>query len=268
MSAGAGRARMAGAAVAALALAGCGGGSQTSASSPPSASVTATTSVAASITVRHSTPARPAATHSPHATTSTTSVATPPPGTAAGTPSPTGAPDGLRAAPGYASYELCASVCSGSVPASIRRPVRIPSGSASSCPVSSGHSAAGFSGPALGGGPVFALGIDAHGTLATNSFIGSAWSAGRVTWVSSPGYTGPVLIRGREVGGSGAVGFGEGHVPVDEMQLSGPAGTSPGEPAGSREWPSFARVKSPGCYAFQVDGTSFSTTIVFRATSA
>ena len=195
-------------------------------------------------------------------------MVTPPPGTAAGTPSPTGAPDGLRAATGYASYELCASGCSGSVPASLRRPLRIPSGSASSCPVSSGRSLAGFSGPALGGGPVFALGPDAHGTMATNSFIGSAWSAGRVTWVASPSYRGPVLIRGRQVGGSGAVGFGEGHVPVDEMQLSGPAGTSPGEPAGSREWPSFARVKSPGCYAFQVDGTSFTTTIVLRATGA
>jgi hypothetical protein len=31
-------------------------------------------------------------------------------------------------------------------------------------------------------------------------------------------------------------------------------------------WPSFTRVRKPGCYAYEVDGTSFSEVIVFRAT--
>ncbi|MBV9311348.1 MAG: hypothetical protein JOZ73_10975 [Solirubrobacterales bacterium] len=84
-------------------------------------------------------------------------------------------------------------------------------------------------------------------------FIGSAWKAGRVTW-SSGGYNGPLLIRGRQVGGSGAVGFGEGHVPYDELQLQG-----------SGPWQSFTRVQSTGCFYYQVDGTSFSETIVFHA---
>jgi len=75
------------------------------------------------------------------------------------------------------------------------------------------------------------------------------------------GYQGPVLIRGRQVGGPAAVGFGEGHTPYDELQLLGKAmGAPPGE------WPSFTRVQAPGCYAYQVDGTSFSKVIVFRAT--
>ena len=87
-------------------------------------------------------------------------------------------------------------------------------------------------------------------------FIGSSWEGGRATWRSS-GYSGPVLIRGREIGGSGAVGFGEGHVPYDELQLRTGSGGPP--------WMSFTRVRNPGCYGYQVDGTSFSDVIVFKA---
>lgn len=79
-----------------------------------------------------------------------------------------------------------------------------------------------------------------------------------MTWQAS-GYSGPILIRGRELGGAGAVGFGEGHVPYDELQLLG-VGATP------MHWPSFTRVKGPGCYAYQVDGANFSAVIVFRAT--
>jgi hypothetical protein len=87
-----------------------------------------------------------------------------------------------------------------------------------------------------------------------------------VTWASTPSYRGPVLIRGGELGGAHPVGFGEGHVPYDELQLLKPGASSPGAPAGTREWPSYTRVRTAGCYAYQVDGTTFSTVIVFRAT--
>jgi hypothetical protein len=89
--------------------------------------------------------------------------------------------------------------------------------------------------------------------LTVTAFIGSAWNGARVTWVAAPSYT----------GGAGSVGFGEGHVPVDELQLLTAATSSPGEPSGAREWPSFTRVRTPGCYAYQVDGTNFSDVIVF-----
>ena len=103
--------------------------------------------------------------------------------------------------------------------------------------------------------------------LAVTPFIGSAWRGGRVTWISARSYTGPVLIRGTELGGPSALGFGEGRVPYDELQLLA-SGMGAGRPSGGgREWLSFTRVRSPGCYAYQVDGTSFSTVIVFRAES-
>ena len=81
--------------------------------------------------------------------------------------------------------------------------------------------------------------------------------------MAAPSYTGPLLIRGGELSGAGSVGFGEGHVPEDELQLLTAATTSPGEPSGAREWPSFTRVAASGCYGYQVDGTSFSEVIVF-----
>ena len=34
---------------------------------------------------------------------------------------------------------------------------------------------------------------------------------------------------------------------------------------GQRYRPSYTRVRGPGCYAYQVDGTSFSRVIVFEA---
>jgi hypothetical protein len=95
--------------------------------------------------------------------------------------------------------------------------------------------------------------------IALTSFVGSAWKGAQVTWQTS-GYRGPILIRGRQVGGAGGVGFGEGHTPYDELQLLGNAMDAP-----PGQWPSFTRVQASGCYAYQVDGTSFSEVIVFRA---
>jgi hypothetical protein len=109
----------------------------------------------------------------------------------------------------------------------------------------------------LGSGPVSPAQSPA---VAVTSFIGSAWSGARVTWITTRRDAGPVLIRGRELSGPHAVGFGSGHVPYDELQLLTPVSRAPG----AGEWPSFTRVRGPGCYAYQVDGTSFSTVVVFR----
>jgi hypothetical protein len=101
--------------------------------------------------------------------------------------------------------------------------------------------------------------------LALTPFVGSAWKGARVTWVAAKGYPGPVLVRGRQLAGPGAVGFGEGRTPYDELQLSAPGTGAPSVPGEGRAWLSFTRVRRSGCYAYQVDGTSFSTVIVFKA---
>ena len=70
-------------------------------------------------------------------------------------------------------------------------------------------------------------------------------------------FNGPILIRGREVEGRHAVGFGEGHVPYGELQLDA-------VPGRLHEWQAFTRVRGPGCYAYQVDTAVGSDVIVFK----
>jgi len=41
-----------------------------------------------------------------------------------------------------------------------------------------------------------------------------------------------------------------------------------GQPPGSRGIPSGLRVRAPGCYGVQIDGTNFSRVIVFKAVLA
>jgi|GEM_PF-3313418 len=216
-----------------LAIAGCGGASHSSSSPTVLSEPTATPSTTA---------ATPTHTES---TKTTPKVTTAPPPTPPGTPP---APAGLRQTTGYATYELCAGRCTGAVPASLRRPLHL------------ARIGAGGGCPASGGGLVKPLGT---ANVRISPFVGSAWAGARVTWVASTAYHGPFLIRGRRIDAGGAVGFGEGHTPYDELQLldSG-QGTSP--PPGGREWITFTRARGPGCYAYQVDGTSFTEVIVFR----
>jgi hypothetical protein len=233
----------------AIGLGGCGGSSSHGAGTTPassSSSVSKTVSTTASAT---SQPGRSSTqTATPTSTAAPNSVATAPPPTPAGTPAP---PDGLRPTAGYATYELCSNPCSGAVPSSLRRALHLPGPSAGAgCPISSGS------------GPVTPEG---SAQIKLTPFIGSSWKAARVTWEASDGYKGPVLIRGRQISGSGALGFGEGHTPYDELQLLASGMGAPTPSGGGRAWLSFTRASGPGCYAYQVDGTSFSSVIVFRA---
>lgn len=87
----------------------------------------------------------------------------------------------------------------------------------------------------------------------------------KVLWVSAPSYQGPVLIRGTRLDGPGVVQFASGDsVPTSEFKLLEPGASSPGEEAGWRAWPSYTEVPHSGCYAYQVDGTTFTTVIVFE----
>jgi hypothetical protein len=59
--------------------------------------------------------------------------------------------------------------------------------------------------------------------------------------------------------------FDRGAVPATEIRI-GPGETVmwSGQAAGSRGRPSYVRVRGPGCYAAQIDGTTFSSVVVFR----
>jgi hypothetical protein len=88
----------------------------------------------------------------------------------------------------------------------------------------------------------------------------------KVLWVSTPKYQGPVLIRGARLDGPGAIQFAVGYAePAAELRLLEPGARSPLEEPGWREWPSYTGIAQPGCYAYQVDGTSFSSIVIFEA---
>ena len=65
-----------------------------------------------------------------------------------------------------------------------------------------------------------------------------------------------MLIRGRQVDGMNKVRFNEGWpVPPPAIRL----------PAGAYAFGSYTRVRTRGCYAYQIDGTVFSSLVVFEA---
>ena len=58
-------------------------------------------------------------------------------------------------------------------------------------------------------------------------------------------------------------GAAEGDANLEERQAAG--GRPAQEDVGQRYRPSYTRLRAPGCYAYQVDGTTFSRVIVFQA---
>jgi hypothetical protein len=66
------------------------------------------------------------------------------------------------------------------------------------------------------------------------------------------------MIRGRQIDGSNAVGFGIGDDPMFGMQWS----IAPG--VGWASLASETRIRAPGCYAYEVDSEKGREVIVFR----
>jgi hypothetical protein len=135
-------------------------------------------------------------------------------------------------------------------------------------------SGAGF-GPsylAFGSGPIYPIiynadpksGVLPFGILSQDD---GASKQDKVLWVASPIYKGEGLIRGRQLNGGAKIGFRfNGTLLPGELRY--PLNTGIGSadtPLGWRDLPSEMVLPGPGCYAFQVDGTSFSTAIVFKA---
>ncbi len=81
----------------------------------------------------------------------------------------------------------------------------------------------------------------------------------KVRWIGS-GYSGPVLVRAGRIDAPGAAAAsfsytGESRDGGHYAVLANP----------ESDLPATTTVSGPGCFAYQVDGTSFSLTIVFRA---
>lgn len=84
------------------------------------------------------------------------------------------------------------------------------------------------------------------------------WGGQKVLWFVNPGYQGLVLVRGHQLDGPHGIRFGSGL----DQQLTLDT-TLGGEPWPN--FPSYTRLQAPGCYAYQVDGATFSYLIIFKA---
>lgn len=119
-------------------------------------------------------------------------------------------------------------------------------------------------GPAVGSGPVYALMGDMQaGTLRysksySQSHFKGGWAYFKGLWMARAEVSGSLLIRGRQIDGPNAIGFGESDDPSFEMQWN----ITPGNTWASL--PSETRIQGPGCYAYEVDGQEGSTAIVFQ----
>ena len=152
-----------------------------------------------------------------------------------------------------------------------RRPLHIPSLEAGSgCPATEAKGTLGErenvdapGAPAFGPGPAYpTLGNDG-GRAVLRYGVGWApykgWDGTKLLW-TVPRYNGPYIVRGRQLDGPNELQFDQGpnwsnklHA---ELRLIGPY---------SRLNPAATYLRTPGCYAYQVDGRGFSYLIVFEA---
>jgi len=93
-----------------------------------------------------------------------------------------------------------------------------------------------------------------------NAFRGSVWGGNKVLWAVGPTVHGDVLIRGRQLDGSGGLRFGMGVIPDPQLLLR--AADTTADAAGWRGYPSETRVQHRGCYGYQIDTAATSTTVV------
>ena len=137
------------------------------------------------------------------------------------------------------------------------------------CPVSKVDRSVDFArfrmGPGIGPGPAYPVGmlVSVLPIAPPENFESRNWGGQKVLWVVHPRYRGPVLIRGRRLDGPDLVRFERGDVPPAELRIE--RTTSDGVTDPGRGRPSFTRLRRPGCYGYQIDGTTFSRVIVFRA---
>jgi hypothetical protein len=156
---------------------------------------------------------------------------------------------------------------------SLHRPLRLPTVALDGrCPVSA-VGRVNFAkygvGKGIGQGPAYPIGFAQPGSWLKFGYpprrggrsAGSQWGGAKVVWFIAPIYRGPVLIRGRHLDTGQPLRFNGGKVPPTEMRIASRAG-SPANGVRYRLRRTFTRLRGPGCYAYQIDGTTFSRVVV------
>ncbi len=87
------------------------------------------------------------------------------------------------------------------------------------------------------------------------------WLALKTHIIETPAYDGPFLVRAQRLDRSGTIRFGP--TPAEAAPLLVLRAMHPGR--GSwQDIPNFTFVRTPGCYGWQIDGLTFSITVVAR----
>jgi len=126
--------------------------------------------------------------------------------------------------------------------------------------------------PGVGPGPVYPIGIGGDGDLGTRGPSSDGWFGTKVLWYVKPSYPRRVLIRGHRLDGPGTLRFHQGgrshgrHLHALRIGRNTTASWQ-GQPRGSRGVPSGVLIRASGCYGVQIDGTRFSRTVVFTAST-
>ena len=151
----------------------------------------------------------------------------------------------------------------------LRRPLHLPTiDSGSACPTSSVDGRIDFEsfgvGPGIGDGPVYPAPFDPNYRQPLDVLtVPVGWHGGKEALLILPAYRGPVLIRGRQLDGAGTVTFasneirGAPRLPNTSTELRIPVWRA----AVVR---TFFFLEPPGCFAYQIDGTTFTKTVVFE----
>ncbi|MEO8457721.1 MAG: hypothetical protein ABI559_07915 [Chloroflexota bacterium] len=141
----------------------------------------------------------------------------------------------------------------------LSRPLNLPSASGGDCPVTPAELLSPTSPFTVGDGPIYTTGLGSSTVL--NVKAGGDWLVGNLQWEAPTTFAEKALIRGGRIDGGGQVGFG----------LSAPRSNDPDraavelDPASDLAWSAEVFVKSPGCYALQIDSeTSDTDVIVFH----
>lgn len=114
----------------------------------------------------------------------------------------------------------------------------------------------------LGPGPAYPMGSSSVITIRMPppEGWGDEWSGTKRVWLLDNRYAGRALVRGHQLDGPNVVRFGKPAFiphrlnPIPEIQLDQ-----------LRDYPSLARLRVLGCYAYQVDTRTLSYLIVFEA---
>jgi hypothetical protein len=167
---------------------------------------------------------------------------------------------------------VCSRLTPGAVPRKLlERPLRLPRvAPGATCPKSRGRvvTTKWFNGVAFGRGPVrllVAMQNESNliaGTVDVTASDTPGWEAFKTLWISAPSYQGPFVVRARLIDGSGRIALLGG---ATSGPLVVPPGPTVNDYARNRTAPVGTYVSGAGCYAFQVDGLSFSHTIVLSA---